>query len=154
MKLTYYKREPSQKIKQSSDRLKKICCDVLMIGINDAFFFKSRYRDAVVARQIYCYIIYEYLKDINSGLSLGDIGRMVYNNKDIYLDHATIIHSIKTVSNLISTDKIVRDQVETITFRFYKAISAIEQKKNMFSHHLIMLEKPKQRTINQNIMLK
>ena len=52
-------------------------------------------RSIVEARQVFC-----YLAKKNTEYSLTDIGRFINRN------HATVIYSIRTVDNLLETDKI------------------------------------------------
>lgn len=71
-----------------------------------AFFFgldtedikkKSRKREIVIPRQSYHYFARKYFPHIEVSLTL--IGQTTS------VDHATVIHSVKTIKNLIETDK-------------------------------------------------
>jgi len=64
---------------------------------------KDRHRELVSARQISMF----YLKQ-NTKLSLAQIGAMFRK------DHATVLHSIKTVNNLADTDKCYRQDLKAI----------------------------------------
>lgn len=60
----------------------------------------KRTRDIVFARQVIMFLIRRY-----STLSLVNIGKR-YNK-----DHTTVIHSLRTIGNLMETDPVVRSQV-------------------------------------------
>jgi chromosomal replication initiator protein len=63
-----------------------------------------RKREVVQVRQIAMYFAKKYTK-----LSLSVIGAYCGNK-----DHATVLHSCKTMSNLIETDKKIRQYIEEI----------------------------------------
>ncbi len=65
---------------------------------------KSRKRNIVIARQLGIY----FSKKMTD-LSLKEIGRKFGNR-----DHATVLHSIKTVNNLLDTDNLFEDTVSKI----------------------------------------
>lgn len=67
----------------------------------------SRKREAVEARQIAHYISCQ--RKNKSHKSLRDIGATIGNK-----DHATVMHSVKTVNNLMDTDKKFKTKVEKI----------------------------------------
>lgn len=70
------------------DKIDKFCDRV---GVNrDDLTSKSRKSSLVLYRQIYCYI------ERQTGRTLDDIGR------DINRNHATVIHSIERIEELIS----------------------------------------------------
>ena len=69
----------------------------------DEMYSKSRFRQAVMARQL----CMSALRDF-SEMSLGQIGAR-YGK-----DHATVIHSIRTVKNLYATDKAYRAKVDDV----------------------------------------
>lgn len=72
----------------------------------DSIFSKSRRREFVVSRQIYSYILKNYL---GSTMTLSKIGEAVGHN------HATAIHSIKNVENILSNENdIYHDYAEVI----------------------------------------
>lgn len=60
----------------------------------------KRTRDIVFARQVIMFLIRRY-----STLSLMNIGKR-YNK-----DHTTVIHSLRTINNLMDTDPVVRSKV-------------------------------------------
>lgn len=69
------------------------------IPIED-FNLKTRKRDIVEARQVAMYLAKARTKE-----SLAKIGLAIGKK-----DHATVLHAIKTVSNLIETDRAFRDK--------------------------------------------
>lgn len=78
----------------SIDFIQKVVCDYFSITI-DVLNSKTRKREIVQARQLAMYFSKEYTKS-----SLATIG-MHCGNKD----HATVLHAVRTVNNLIETDK-------------------------------------------------
>lgn len=68
----------------------------------------DRHRDIIKPRQIAMYCIRYYLK-----LSLTKTGSF-FAGKDKYKDHATILHNIKSVNNLIETDKCYKSDFDKI----------------------------------------
>lgn len=75
-------------------------------GINyDDMFIKCRKRENVLSRQVSMMLIKHY----EPGVSLKSIG-LYFGGKD----HTTVIHSIKTVNNLMSYDHGLRDRVDKI----------------------------------------
>jgi len=56
---------------------------------------KRRYRNVVLPRQIYCYMCKKYVMPRPTLKLIGNF---------INVNHATVIHSITTVENLMSTD--------------------------------------------------
>lgn len=65
---------------------------------------KTRRREIVKAKQIS-----QYFTKKKTKLSLDMIGQLIGNK-----DHATVLHSIKTVNNLMDTDKIYKSEIEEI----------------------------------------
>jgi chromosomal replication initiator protein len=59
----------------------------------------ARKRELVEARQIFCHILREH-----TDMSLDSIGQLIKR------DHATVLYSLKNVSNLIETDKEFRNK--------------------------------------------
>lgn len=62
---------------------------------------KVRDRTVVLPRQITMYFCYRYTK-----ASFGDIGRFVGDK-----DHATVIHALKVIKNLMDTDKGIKNTI-------------------------------------------
>lgn len=62
----------------------------------------SRKREYVYSRQVAMYLIKK-----NTSLSLERIG-LIFNGKD----HATVTHAIRTINNLIDTDKTTKKQIQ------------------------------------------
>lgn len=82
--------------------LDRYICDTFHCTI-DELHSRTRLRQVVMARQL-CMAV---LKDF-SDMSLNQIGQR-YG-----LDHATVIHSIRTVKNLYTTDKAYRAKVDDV----------------------------------------
>ena len=68
---------------------------------------RTRQRKIVIARQVSHYFLHK-----KTDMTLSEIGLFVGLN-----DHATVIYSIKTVKNLMQTDKAIRGKVEAIKKR-------------------------------------
>lgn len=66
---------------------------------------KSRKAEIVLARQLSIYLAQKHTK-----LSASKIGLMIGNK-----NHATVLHSIKTINNRLSVDKELREQVDELT---------------------------------------
>lgn len=69
---------------------------------------KSRKRTLVEHRQISMKFIKE-----NSKLSLSEVGKIFTPEDSKQFDHATVLHAIKTVNNLIDTDKEFKSKYES-----------------------------------------
>lgn len=78
---------------------------------------RNRKREVVEARQISMWIINGKTK-----LSLESIGAYFENNGHVF-DHATVLHAIRTVNNLIETNKAFRNKIEKVKL-------AVEKVKN------------------------
>ena len=83
--------------------IQKVICDYFNINI-DTLNSKTRKREIVQARQLVMYFAKEYTKS-----SLATIG-MHCGNKD----HATVLHAVRTVHNLLETDKQFRSYVKDL----------------------------------------
>ncbi len=87
----------------SIDYIQKMVCDYFNISV-EQMHSSSRKREIVQARQLAMYFAKTMTK--NSLASIGvDIGGK---------DHATVLHAVRTVKNLIDTDKHFRVYVEEI----------------------------------------
>ncbi len=81
-------------------------CEIVYTFFNvtkEDFFSKKRSREIVQARQVSMYLCKKH-----TNLSLKSIGEAIER------DHATVVHAIKTVTNLIETDKGLRAHIEQI----------------------------------------
>ena len=78
-------------------------CNYFAIPANK-LFAKTRKRPIVEKRQLFHYLSKKYTKE-----TLALIGE-----HRAHLDHATVLHSIKTVENLIDVDKSFKDSVNEI----------------------------------------
>jgi chromosomal replication initiation ATPase DnaA len=68
-----------------------------------------RYREVVMLRQIFCYIAKK------QGYNLKPIGEKLGNR-----DHTTVIHSVRTASNLLATDPIFISVYDNIIYDLVK----------------------------------
>jgi|GEM_PF-6018968 len=73
---------------------------------------RSRKRECVLPRQIAMYFIHKFKK---FGWSLAVIGWSVGRR-----DHATVLHAIKTINNLMDTDTLFRDRIRYIEYQLIK----------------------------------
>jgi len=83
-------------------RLDAYVCNLFHCTI-DEMQGKTRIREAVSARQIMMSILREY-----TAMSFPEIGS--YFNRD----HATVMHSIRTVRNLYTTNRPFREKVDSV----------------------------------------
>lgn len=88
----------------------------------------TRKREYVYARQICCYLIAKY-----TSLSLGRIGE-IFNGKD----HATVLHSKKTIRNLMDSSKQIKAEVEAIEKLIVYKMKVLTQKKSLGSEYYYM----------------
>ncbi len=87
----------SLKIINEDLKIINIVCDILEID-KEKLNINTRKREIVIARQIIHWTQYYYTYK-----SLSSIGNQVGNK-----NHATVLHSIRTINDLIDTDKFVR----------------------------------------------
>jgi len=87
----------------SIDYIQKMVCDYFNISV-DQMHSASRKREIVQARQLAMYFAKTLTKN-----SLASIGVEIGGK-----DHATVLHAVRTVKNLIDTDKHFRVYVEEI----------------------------------------
>ena len=78
----------------SVDYIVNVICNYQNLSIED-FYSKSKKRELVQARQLAMHFAKKYTR-----LSLAEIGKQCGGK-----DHATVIHALKTVANLLETDK-------------------------------------------------
>jgi chromosomal replication initiator protein len=92
-----------QKTICTTDRIKKIVCKHL--NVDESLLSEDGKKgDAVEARQISHYFARKY-----TYLSCAKIGAAIGGK-----DHATVLHSIKTVNNLADTEKMYKERLELI----------------------------------------
>lgn len=84
--------------------IEDLVCDYFNVP-KEMIEVKTRKREVVQARQV-CHFFYKSFTD----KSLASIGALVGSK-----DHATVLHSVKTVNNLIDTDVRFRKQIEELT---------------------------------------
>ena len=87
----------------SIDYIQKVVCDYFNLPL-EVINSKTRKREIVQARQLAMYFSKKHTKN-----SLSTIGLHCGNK-----DHATVLHAVKTVNNLIDTDKQFRVYVDEI----------------------------------------
>jgi chromosomal replication initiator protein len=87
----------------SIDYIQKIVCDYFNLPV-EAINSKTRKREIVQARQLAMFFSKKHTKN-----SLATIGVHCGNK-----DHATVLHAIKTINNLMETDKQFRVYVDDI----------------------------------------
>jgi chromosomal replication initiator protein len=100
LKTTSANKEPSL------DYIKQVVCEYFNIPV-DYLDLKTNKRDFVEPRQAAHFIARKMTTN-----SLSIIGQKIGNK-----DHATILHSCKTISNLMETDKQFRHKIELIENR-------------------------------------
>jgi chromosomal replication initiator protein len=87
----------------SIDYIQKVVCDYFNLPL-ELINSKTRKREIVQARQLAMYFAKKHTKS-----SLATIGLHCGNK-----DHATVLHAVRTVNNLIETDKQFRIYVEEL----------------------------------------
>lgn len=92
-------------------------------GINKDDFqnLKSRKREIVQARQRAHYFLKQKTK-----LTLQEIGWMVGGK-----DHATVLHSVKTVDNMVFTDFDYRDQMKELAVKINNTVAEYNENQNI-----------------------
>ena len=93
-----------EKTDVSMEKVQQSVCEYFNISRED-LVSKSRKRQIVQARQIAMYLC----RTLISNCSLASIGAEIGGK-----DHATVLHSCMTVSDLMSTDKVFRKYVDDI----------------------------------------
>lgn len=86
------------------DHIKQTVCQAMNIDMA-SLESKSRKRDIALARQVAMY----FAKTLTQNYSLQHIGSQIAGR-----DHSTVLHSCKTVSNLMDTDRKFRSLVDEI----------------------------------------
>jgi len=77
----------------------------------DVIFSKRRLRHIIDARKCYCYVIRK-----NSNMPLKRIGA------SISVDHATVLHSVRSCENIMTFDKIYRDKVNQVEEKYNRIL--------------------------------
>lgn len=90
---------------------------------------KSRKRELVVTRQIYCYLIRKYF---NSTISLVVAGSYLYR------DHSTVLHATRCVEALMETDKAFKKEMDDIESEY--VISTVDAMKRKTKYSLTSRE--------------
>ena len=86
------------------NRITQLVADEFGVEFKDVFR-KSRKRELVLTRQVSMIFIRRF-DSLSKLVSIGDF----FGGKD----HTTVIHSLKTIQNLMETDKVLRDRVNKI----------------------------------------
>jgi chromosomal replication initiator protein len=86
--------------KMTINKIRKVVCDFFEIEENH-LVLKTRKREIVQARQICHHFARKYTKR-----SFSEIGRSIGNK-----DHATVMHSLKVVNDLMDTDREYREMI-------------------------------------------
>lgn len=86
----------------------KMVCKKFNFSYAD-IFRKTRKREIVEARQVFCYLSRSLTKE-----SLENIGKYIGRYRKENLDHATVRHAFVTIKNLIDVDKCIRDDVNDL----------------------------------------
>ena len=97
------------------DNIIKVICDGEQVSFDD-IKTDSRKADLNYPRQLIMY----FAREMNIG-SLAAIGRTLDR------DHATVLHSIKSINNYIATDSRKRDRIE----EYRKQLTGIEEVTNL-----------------------
>lgn len=90
--------------------ISKLVCEHLNLPL-ERLFEDSRLRPLVIARQVFFYFCSEYLDDVaKSSLCHAP---SLYKSDRVY-NHATVLHGIKQISNLIFIDKRFRADMDEL----------------------------------------
>lgn len=92
----------------TKEQMTKIVCDYFEIPL-ERIFKKSRKKELVLGRHVICFLLFKYSK-----LSKTDIAKFV--NKD----HTTVINGLRTLQDLMDTEKGVREDVENIRTKIFE----------------------------------
>lgn len=104
---TYYSRKAQSANKLNFDVVEKVVCDYFEIKPVD-IQIKTRKRKIIIPRQLCHHISFE-----NSLGSLAEIGYR-FGKKD----HATVLHSTRTIKNLRETNRDFRKQYDELISKF------------------------------------
>lgn len=88
-------------IEEAAISLLSKCCDHFGCLPKD-FHSKTRRREVVLSRQMFMHCLY-----LSTNLSLAQVGERAGGK-----DHATVLHSMRTINNLLATDKQFRKDFE------------------------------------------
>ena len=88
-----------------TELIKKVIIKKTGIDLNDPEQVHTRKRENVTARKLYCKFCREYTTK-----SLSDIGKTFTPPKD----HATVLHNVRTIEDIIKFDRTLRDKAESI----------------------------------------
>lgn len=93
----------------------------LHFGVTEAeLFYKSRVRHVVEKRMIFFYLSKWYADNYRLTYMMGFL-----KEKDVYFDHATLIHAAKTIQNLTGTNLKIREDIDAIKDIFKNNIPII-----------------------------
>lgn len=83
----------------------------------------TRKRESVYPRQVAHYFAYKY-----TVASLSTIGRVIGNR-----DHATVLHSVKAIRNLLSYDEVVMDHIKMLNRIFFRKFRHVVERQGVES---------------------
>lgn len=86
---------------------KEVCSEFEMSM--EELFSKTRKRDIVIARKIFYNLCRKY-----TDLPYSKIGSCSYDEYDFILDHATIIHAVNSIEDILPYDRILRSRYNNI----------------------------------------
>lgn len=100
--------------------------------------YKSRLRELVIVRQVIAYFMKKLIEIDKRPISQEGIGEV------LGLNHATVLHSIRTVNNLMDSDKEFKANIETLEKLLIpdkKDLSLSKEKENIQKFPAIELRK-------------
>lgn len=89
---------------QRKDVIIKECCKLYNVSFDD-INIKLRKRELVLVRQVIMYMLKSF-----TNMTLHDIGGVFTK------DHATVLHGIRTINNLIETDRVILEKMAVLRF--------------------------------------
>lgn len=117
---------------EKADIIQDIVCDYYDLTVEE-LHLKTRRRVIVRARQIMHYLVKRH-----TILALREIGEMS-KDKENYKDHATVLHSVKTVTNDSSHDSLLRRELEDMDKVIVRKIRP-RHSKNMLDFRMKLLK--------------
>lgn len=86
---------------------KEVCSEFEMTM--EELFKQTRNREIVIARKVFYNLCRKYTE-----LTYAKLGACAYDDYGLKLDHATIIHSVKSIDDMLPYDKYLRSQYNNI----------------------------------------
>ena len=98
------------------EKIMEIVCEVLEVTKeNNKLVYNSRKKEHVFARHLYAYFSRKYTRE-----TLENIAHLMNKN------HATIIHSVKAISDWIDVDKVVKATCRKIDIKIKEELKRID----------------------------